>query len=73
MWYAKSTTQTISEVNTWLSGDFWLIFSQFLQAEDRLVGLVVKASADPAGSIPACAEFFFFPGRVIPVTSKLAL
>ena len=35
--------------------------------DDRLLGLVVKASA----SIPACAETF--PGRVIPVTYELAL
>ena len=41
---------------------------------DRLIGLVVKASASKAedsGSNPACDEIF--PGRVIPVTSKLAL
>ena len=42
--------------------------------EHRLLGLVVKACASRAedpGSNPACAEIF--RGRVIPVTSKLAL
>ena len=52
-----------------------LVCSHFLQLsasvvfQDRLVGLVVKASTSGAeirGSIPACDGIF--PGRVIPAT-----
>ena len=39
---------------------------------DRLVGLVVKASASRAED-PGFESRDFFQGRVIPVTSKLAL
>ena len=51
----------------------WTLYHLAIEA-NLLVGLVVKASASRAedpGFETACAEIF--PGRVIPVTSKLAL
>ena len=47
----------------------------FIQFDDRLAGLVVKASASGAEDPGFESRFAtgIFPGRVIPVTSKLAL
>ena len=50
----------------------WLLLNpDMLCVMDRLVGLVVKASTSRAEDPPLAPGFF--RGRVIPVTSKLAL
>ena len=69
---AWSCLNGVKVMACWLDHDFCET-AQDLWNSNRLVGLVVKASASRVSRVRILLAPGFFRGRVIPVTSKLAL